>query len=73
MNFTLIVQVHLGAYEVPKPIALQNVKETGNIRIQSSISMYAIIVGQSLKTNQRVGITVAAGAIFETGSGEMKM
>jgi len=34
--------------------------------------MYAITVEQSLRTNQRVGITAAADATFEIGSGEMK-
>ena len=58
---------------VPKPIVLYNVKENGNIKIQSSSSMYANTMGSSLRTNQRVGITVAVDATFETGSGEMKI
>lgn len=57
---------------VPKPIAPQNAKENGTIRIQLSTSMYAITVESSLRTNQRVGITVAADVTLEIGSGEMK-
>jgi hypothetical protein len=50
-----------------------NIKENGNIRTQSYISMYAIIVELSLRLNQSVVITVAADAAFEIGSGEIKI
>lgn len=53
-------------------ISHQNVKKTGKIKIRSCINMCAITVGQSLKTKQRMVITVAEDVTFEIGSGEMK-
>jgi hypothetical protein len=35
--------------------------------------MFVTTVGASLRTNQRMGITVAADATFEIGSSEMKI